>query len=231
VRPIRSRRTADEQSRAVFERIYGDDHWRGGSGEGSTVDATAPYRRLVEHLLRARDIRSVVDVGCGDWQSSHLIDWQGANYLGLDLVPAVIRANTERFATPTIGFELRDAAREPLPRADLLLCKDVLQHWPVATIRHFVRRQRWRYRYVLLTNDVASVHSPESQQNADIPIGHWRTLDLERRPFRVRPDATFDFVVRNEWTKRMMLLVHPLYRLSARCMPRTALTIARRYAA
>lgn len=55
------------EAREVFSRIYQADHWRGGSGEGSTAVASAPYREVVRRLVGARDVRSVVDIGCGDY--------------------------------------------------------------------------------------------------------------------------------------------------------------------
>ena len=74
-------------ARDVFTNIYETDEWKGGSGEGSTVAATAPYRRILEHVLASPDVRSVTDVGCGDWQFSGLVDWQGKAYVGIDVVP------------------------------------------------------------------------------------------------------------------------------------------------
>jgi SAM-dependent methyltransferase len=213
----------------VFARIYETDHWKGGSGQGSRPDATLPYRRLVERLLSSSDIRSVVDIGCGDWQSSQLIDWRGVNYIGVDVVPEVTRANTARFGGPNVTFICSEVIEERVPRADLLLCKDVLQHWPNRAVRRFITRQRWLHRYMLLTNDVESVHSPEAMHNADIPMGHWRTIDLAQPPFRVRPAAVFDYPIGTEWRKRALLLVNPSYRWRARSLQQSALALARRY--
>ena len=64
--------------------------------------------------------------------------------------------------------------------------KDVLQHWPVADIKRFVDRNRRRFRYLLLTNDIASVHCPPELLNRECALGAWRTIDLERPPFGYR---------------------------------------------
>ncbi|MBV8950569.1 MAG: class I SAM-dependent methyltransferase [Actinobacteria bacterium] len=213
----------------MFTRIYATDHWKGGSGEGSTPDATLPYRRLVELLVTASDVRSVVDIGCGDWQASRLVDWHGVPYLGVDVVPEVIQADNERFGGSGVGFACADVSRARAPRGDLLLCKDVLQHWPIHAIERFVARERWRHRYLLLTNDIESVHSPAERHNAEIPLGHWRTLDLEMSPFAVFADARFEYPVGSEWRKRAVLLVNPWYRWRARRQPRSGLALARAF--
>ena len=36
------------------------------------------------HALAERRIRTVVDLGCGDWQFSKYVDWRGIEYHGYD---------------------------------------------------------------------------------------------------------------------------------------------------
>ena len=99
-------------ARDVFTNIYETDEWKGGSGEGSTVAATAPYRRILEHVLASPDVRSVTDVGCGDWQFSGLVNWQGKPYVGVDVVPELIERNRARSRRPDRG----SCTRTPAPR-------------------------------------------------------------------------------------------------------------------
>jgi SAM-dependent methyltransferase len=198
----------------AFRKIYASNHWKGGSGEGSQVAATEPYRRVLASVLAGRDVKSVVDAGCGDWQSSRLVDWSGKRYLGVDIVPELIASDRASFGSRSVDFVAGDIRTQALPGADLLICKDVLQHWDVQSIRAFMARNLGRYRYVLITNDVASIHSSAEMLNGDIPIGHWRPIDLERPPFGLRAQWRFDFDIRGEWTKRGLLFVRPRNRLS-----------------
>jgi len=207
--------TEGDETGAVFGEIYESAAWEGGSGEGSRAAVTAVYRGIVEALVQGSDVRSVVDVGCGDWEFSQLIDWSDVSYLGLDVVPDVIARNRESFARPGVEFRHADVQVELPPAADLLLCKDVLQHWPVAWIQAFLRSTRRRYRYALLTNDIASTR-PSHPLNSDIELGDWRPLDLESAPFGVHATWHLDYDVRGEWTKRAILVVPARYRLAAR---------------
>jgi SAM-dependent methyltransferase len=191
----------------AFQRIYESDHWKGGSGEGSDVEATSAYRSVLQAILGGRDIARVVDAGCGDWQFSRLVDWTGIRYTGIDIVPDVVAANTAAFGHDGTDFVSGDIRTETLPPADLLICKDVLQHWDLASIHAFLARNLGRYRYALITNDIASVHIDDAMLNAEIPIGAWRPLDLERPPFSLRPVWRYDFDIRGEWTKRCLLCV------------------------
>jgi SAM-dependent methyltransferase len=171
------------------------------------------------------DIRSVVDTGCGDWQSSRLVDWSGKRYVGVDIVPEVVAANRASFGRDDVDFVAADIRTEALPRADLLVCKDVLQHWDVQSVQWFLDRNLARYRYLLITNDVASVHSAPEMLNGEIPIGHWRPLDLERGPFGLTAQWRFDFDIRGEWTKRSLLFVRGRNRFGAALRRRSALRL------
>jgi SAM-dependent methyltransferase len=199
----------------AFRHIYDTDHWNGGSGEGSAIEATEPYRRVLETVVSGSDVTSIVDAGCGDWQFSRLVDWSGKRYVGVDIVPEVVEANRSSFGRETVDFVAADIRIETLPAADLLLCKDVLQHWDVRSVQRFLARNLAHYRYALITNDLASVHSAPEMLNAEIPIGHWRPLDLERAPFGLSAQWRFDFDIRGEWTKRSLLFVRGRNRFGA----------------
>jgi SAM-dependent methyltransferase len=218
---------SSDEALGVFRRIYSSDHWKGGSGEGSEVAATEAYRRILAAVLRGSDVDTVVDAGCGDWQFSRLVDWSATRYRGFDIVPEVVEANRSAFGSEDIRFDVADIRTVGLPAADLLICKDVLQHWDERSIRAFLARHLPRYRYALVTNDIASVHvSPEALNN-DIPIGHWRTLDLEREPFGLRARWRSDFDIRGEWTKRCLLFVRRRSRVPAAFSRRSALRMCR----
>lgn len=124
----------------------------------------------------------------------------------LTFVPEVIRNNELAHGAEHITFLCRDALRERLPNAELLIAKDVLQHWTTRDIRRFLRSGLRRYRYALLTNDISSVHWPDAV-NADIETGAWRTLDLTQPPFNVRPLWSEDYPVADgAWVKRISLV-------------------------
>lgn len=211
----------------IYSRIYADDEWHGGSGPGSTADASAEYRRIVARLLVSPEIRTVVDVGCGDWQVGSLIDWSAVEYTGFDVVPAVIQANQERFATDRISFQVADARSAQLPTADLLLIKDVLQHWPSADVAHFLATTVPRYRYALITNDIASQHFTGTL-NQDIAMGEWRCLELTTPPFDLAVKHQWQFDINGgEWTKQVLLVGNRRRWLAGELIPRSVRRIAR----
>ncbi len=181
LKTLRRELLAKASHKETFDHIYRSDVWGSGSGAGSDPDITGPYYRFLADFIRDHRITSVVDAGCGDWQSTQFMDWTGIDYLGLDVSPVVLE-NTRRFARETVRFAEMDV-RRGLPGADLLIMKDVLQHWPNADIIAFLPNLR-RFRFALLTND-CELRTGEPV-NAPIAAGEWRGIDLSREPFKVR---------------------------------------------
>ena len=132
--------------------------------------------------MRSNGVRSVVDLGCGDWQFSRHMDWSGIDYLGVD-VSKVVLETARQFARPGIAFRALDAVTEALPRADLLIAKDVLQHWGNADILALLPKLS-AYRYALVTNGF--LPDEAERTNADMAAGFfYRPVDLQKAPFNL----------------------------------------------
>jgi SAM-dependent methyltransferase len=184
---------------AIFEHIYAINEWRYGSGEGSLPINNRGYIRFLQRFMRQNNVRSVLDLGCGDWQFSRLIDWTGIDYLGLDVARPVLAENRAKYARPGVHFEEAPEDFAGLPAADLLLCKDVLQHWPYADIDRLLP-QLPRFRFALITNCVRDTIQPT---NVDMPVGHFRALDLRLPPFNCEAEAVYGCSPHLPWWKRL----------------------------
>src|SRR5207244_903609 len=92
----------------------------------SVLQNNQTYIQFLEIFLQCNNIRSVIDLGCGDWSFSRFIQWGNIQYLGIDMIQPVITKNLNEFAARNIRFLHADALAIDLPKADLLLCKDVL---------------------------------------------------------------------------------------------------------
>lgn len=172
----------------VFNQIYADAIWGknsegyGTSGSGSTLENTTVYREFLTSFLRTYKIHSVVDIGCGDWSFSKEIPWGDIAYTGIDIVKTLIEKNERLYGKKNISFIHADLIRDDLPKADLLICKDVLQHLTNEQIMTFLAKIK-DYRYCLLINGIY----PEtlSSHNPDIETGGYRPLDLTKPPFNL----------------------------------------------
>lgn len=194
-----------------FEEIYAKNEWLHGSGEGSLPQHTKGYARFLEKYVSENKIKSVVDMGCGDWQFSKDISWGDAKYHGFDVVPSVIERNTRIYSTGQVCFSLYSGDPAELPSADLLIVKDVLQHLSDATV-HQALKNFDRYAQILITN---CVNPRGSTINRDISDGEFRYLDVRLSPFNFdsieaysfQPEGTFLERLRNRprWRKKVLL--------------------------
>lgn len=187
-----------------FEKIYDNNEWSFGSGEGSLPIHNKGYIETLESFLRDKQIKSVVDLGCGDWQFSKLINWDGVQYDGYDLVGSVIDKNKKDYQSSNIRFHVFSGEFNELPTADLLIAKDVLQHWSNNTVYKFLPYLQ-NYKYSLITN---CVKRSGKTTNIDIEDGDFRVLDIRLPPFNVEAEEIFSFT-----NYRPIVLPWPLSRL------------------
>jgi SAM-dependent methyltransferase len=158
---------------------------------GSREELTRGYRSYLHAFLRNNRISSVVDLGCGDWQIARHMDWTGIDYTGID-VSSVVLETVQQFARPGVRFMQANAVTDPLPAADLLIAKDVLQHWSNDDILAFLPKLE-NYRAALITNGFPA--ELMNLLNLDVPTGHvQRAIDISRPPYNVPGFFVFGFL-------------------------------------
>ena len=160
-----------------------------GSGPGSTPAYTEAWRDFLQAFLEEHGVETVLDFGCGDWQFSRLIDWGDRLYFGVDVVPGLIARLKAEFGSSTRLFLLADPRNPVLPDADLLICKDVLQYLPNATVQRLLPSFR-RFRHALFVTDKSN---KPAANNRDGLLGEWRRLDLSAPPFHLPVVDVFRF--------------------------------------
>jgi Methyltransferase domain len=124
----------------------------------------------------------MLDIPCGDYNWMRAVIHDLENYIGADVVRAIVESNQERYSAPGVSFRQLDVTCDPLPRADLVLCRDCLMHLSndhvSAAIENVVRSgSTW----VALT----SFHN--SGRNRDTVTGGFRALNLCQPPFNLPP--------------------------------------------
>jgi len=203
----------------LFAEIYNHHLWAGQSrsGSGSDPAQTAEYRALLARFIAENGVRSVVDLGCGDWASTRLVDWSGINYRGIDIVPELVAANRAAFGSDQIRFECSDLVEAAVGQADLCVCKDVLQHLPTADVQAILAKLP-AFKFALLTNDWQEERmrgwrslwrwQAVGNANGDIPPGGHRPLRLSDPPFSLKTERLLTYTVtsgRKRWHKEVLL--------------------------
>lgn len=147
------------------------------SGNGSSLEQTATIRQLLPRLLADLQVSTLLDAPCGDFHWMSRVDLAGIKYIGVDVVAELIES--DRAAFPSVEFRRLDVVRDPLPRADLIICRDCLVHLRAADAVEAVRNfKRSGAAYLLATTFTNTARNEEN-----FVRGLWRPLNLQKAPF------------------------------------------------
>jgi len=176
----------DAYRQVVFRAIWISNHWgdpESRSGTGSNLSETAVLRSRLASLLESLAVRCLLDVPCGDFHWMKGVQFPpGLVYEGGDIVEQVVDRNHRQYGGETRLFRTMDLLRDPLPAADLILCRDCFVHFSFVDIFAAVSNlKRSGSKYLLTT------HYASDRANDDIRTGRWRPLNLTRPPFNFPP--------------------------------------------
>jgi len=116
-----------------FEKIYkekvfviGHEEPASLSGPGSFPENVVHYLLFLKEFIEKNNVSSVVDFGCGDFKMYKNFSWDNINYIGIDVSQTAINI-AKKNEKKNIKFLHKETIA--LPKADLLLIKDVFGHW------------------------------------------------------------------------------------------------------
>lgn len=96
----------------IFTEIFETNHWgstESVSGPGAELRQTHQARSAVAAVLDRFDVRTLVDIGCGDmnWVRRVSNIDRLAGYIGLDIVPGLVESNRARHSDSRyqLGFK------------------------------------------------------------------------------------------------------------------------------
>jgi SAM-dependent methyltransferase len=201
-REIRWARDRRLPAHIVFQKVYAEREWGKGdtdgfySGTGSDPVPAKAYVENIRRYIEHEGIRSIVDLGCGDFRVAATLVSDNVQYVGVDIVKEVIEANRLRHTRPNVRFECLDIIRDPLPEGELCLIREVFQHLSNNEILSVLSKLRG-FRHVIFS-DAQLPASAIKKPNRDIVHGRdtrgWKhsALLLDLPPFNVRTELLFE---------------------------------------
>lgn len=173
----------------AFEHIYRENMWSSGesrSGGGSEISATATIRKTLPLIWKKFNVKIFLDVPCGDFNWMNTVDKAGIEYIGGDVVEEVVKQNNEQYSTLLIRFKKINITTDALPKADMIFCKDCLQHLSNENVLKALQNfKRSGAKYLMVTS------YPLTLRNHDILDGDYRPLNLLKKPFNLPKNYIF----------------------------------------
>jgi SAM-dependent methyltransferase len=167
----------------VFQTIYANGMWGKGesrSGGGSYISTTVKVREALPRLWEQYGVKTFLDVPCGDYNWMKEVPKNGVTYIGGDIVEELVAANNERYGGAGVSFQKIDITKDALPRADMIFCKDCLQHLSYQNAKRALRNFVTSSAVYLLTTSY-----PLTWKNWDIFDGDYHALNLRKAPFNL----------------------------------------------
>lgn len=157
-RTLHDKKFKNQPDKIIFSQIYEKSQWgKAGqdlffSGPGSRLPThVLPYVKAVRGYLAEFDpLLNIADLGCGDFFVGSQIRNTASKYIACDVVPSLIEHNKKQFSHIDVDFRLIDIVNDPLPKADLAIIRQVLQHLSNDSIKK-VMRKLVHYKYLIVT--------------------------------------------------------------------------------
>lgn len=168
----------------IFTDIYDNQFWAAGkvgaesvSGPGSSYTNTKKLVVELQKLFRDYNIRTILDVACGDFNWMQFVNLEGIQYYGIDIVKELIEKNLI-YEKENIHFQHMNLLEHKLPLADLVICRDCFVHFSFADLfKAFHSICHSGSKYLLTTT------FPLRKDNKNIETGDWQPLNLQIEPF------------------------------------------------
>lgn len=171
--------------------IWGDNknlNYKGSSGYGSKIDFLKPvYIPFIKNFITLNGIKSIVDLGCGDFISGQEIydNIKNISYTGYDVYKDLINYHNKTYNNSSkykfIHLDILEQKNEIID-ADLYIIKDLFQHWTNNEIISFLSYiiNKKNFKYILITNSFAEKEFIDIEQN----VGAYRPLSARFFPLK-----------------------------------------------
>ncbi len=200
----------------VFDDIYVKGYWGDGygtpkSGSGSDPSLAVPYVDFVKDKVTQLGMKSVVDIGHGEWRMWRDWKFEGVKYTGIEISETAHLLAEAKFSSSNLEFLVADVLESgDIPVGDMIITKDVLQHLCNQNVEQLLLLFS-RFRFIIVCNDmyqrmsltgaaryhlrlrtrlrmIMKLQNPffgvVRFNNREIQDGDFRGIDLQMEPFK-----------------------------------------------
>ena len=177
----------------IFTNVYENNLWgnnnnseySGSSGMDSDVNYNKDgYVPFLKTFIDSNNIKTVIDLGCGDFKCGNLIyNDLDILYTGYDVYKKLIDYNSTQYSLPKYSFIHLDLCndKENIINGDMYILKDVIHYWSLDNIYTFLDYliENKKFKYILICNNCN-----QTQDNTDIENGGMRDLNIYHLPLK-----------------------------------------------
>lgn len=174
----------------IFENIYITNQWKSNygtqSGPGSSIECSYEYLLFLDKFVKENKIKTILDLGCGDFNLMKHFNFDQLDYVGVDIVSHVIESNNKNYIKSNIKFLEYDITQYTSTYIfDLVILKDVLQHLSNDNILKILKNINFS-KNIIFVNDYC-------EENVDSTNGGYRPINLNNYPFNLNCKKLFEY--------------------------------------
>jgi hypothetical protein len=178
---------------AKFDKVFRQNLFHGKSsksGNGSSIDQTQEIAEAIPRFAAQLEIRSMLDIPCGDLVWMSRVNLGDIKYIGADVAPSLILHLKSKY--PDRNLQALNIVQDALPKVDLIFCRDLFVHLTNKDIHCAIKNIKASKSQYLATTTFTN-----RAINRNLPIltrgVAWRTINLELQPFNFpRPKVLID---------------------------------------
>jgi SAM-dependent methyltransferase len=159
------------------------------SGPGSNRAAATPCLGLLDDAVVEFGVRSILDLGCGDWNWMRDAKWRenpNIVYEGWEAHEGLVSDLSAQFGDDRTRFRVADAVVERFPQVDLIICRDVLFHMNVTAAENIIHRIKANCGLLLATSYLKETENIGIKPYLPIPNWGFYLINLDISPFDLR---------------------------------------------
>ena len=169
-----------------FSIIYNSGYWKGFnkgslSGTGSSSESTNNIRKYLQKFINANQIKSLLDIPCGDFYWLSKLNLSNIQYIGADIVDEIILDNQNNHTNKNLTFINLDIINGELPMVDLIFVRDCFVHLKNEQIIKALKNIINSNSKFLATTTFVNTKNYLYSSNAD----RWRPINMCQEPFNL----------------------------------------------
>ncbi|MEA1953752.1 MAG: sulfotransferase [Campylobacterota bacterium] len=173
-----------------------DGNRESASGPGSYQNNTKEVSDFIFNSVKKYNIKSILDLGCGDWNWFSLLierirkekGFEKFKYIGWDAHSVLIDELNNKYGDNHTTFHVSDIVTEEYPVVDLILCRDVLFHIKPAIIKNILDKiYASKANYFITTSyDIHQNYKDETiKNNNNIENWFFHPVNLDIAPYEL----------------------------------------------
>ncbi len=174
----------------LWGRKEGDFNFYSGDGSHNPKITNDYISKVSDFLAQLSSQPLVIDIGCGDFHIGSQLAGYAKNYIACDVVPEVIEANKNRYKLSNVSFRVLDASTQEIPKGDVVILRQVLQHLSNLDILNVLKRVDGNFQYLIFTDhqplEINWTANLDKQTGPNIRTEFGSGLDLTKHPFNLR---------------------------------------------